>query len=140
MIVEQHLVVAAQLRRLRAAAFAMGAADLEKIGEVVREQNRQPHIDRPIAVIAHAKPLIGGVLPQEDGAQDMHGVLFQDDVLIGNQVGIGQIDGQCGIIVAQVGAEQERRRVVHQELEAREKAGVAVEQPVGRSDAAPMSP
>ena len=58
-------------------------------------------------------------------------VLFQDDVLIGNQVGIREIDGQCGVIVAQVRAEQERWCVVDQELEAREKAGVAVEKSVG---------
>ena len=58
-------------------------------------------------------------------------VLFQDDVLIGNQVGIRQIDGQCGVIVAQVRAEQERWCVIHQELETRKIASVAIEQPVG---------
>ena len=130
-IVQQHLIVAAELRRRGTAARAMGAAHLEQVGEVVGEQNRQTNIDRLVAVIAHAEALIGGIPPQENCAQNVHGIFFQHDTLIGHDVGIGQVDDQRRVVVAQIRAEQQRLRVVDPQFEPREKPRVAVEQPVG---------
>ena len=137
---QQRLVGAAQIGRRRAAALAMRAANLEQVGKVVLEQRRELQVDRTIAVIAHAEPLIGGAAPQEDRAQDMHGVLLQHDVLVGHEVRIGQVDGKGGIVVAQVGAQQQRVRGIDQQFQPRQIAGVEMEQAgraaAGRSDVA----
>ena len=88
-IVQQHLVVAAQLARCGAAALAARAAHLEKIGKVVGEQNRRAATSiGAIAVIAQAEPLIGRVAPEKDRAQNMQRVLLQDDALIGEESGL----------------------------------------------------
>ena len=54
--------------------------------------------------------------------------------------GIGQIDGEDGIVVADVGAQQQRLHAVDQQLETREIARVAMENAVGPPADAPMSP
>jgi len=132
MIVQQRLVSSAQLRVRGTAAFTPRSAYLKQIGEVIGEHDRQAHVDRLIGVIAYPDSLIGGVAPKENRTQDMHPVLFHDDMLIGNDVRIGQIDDERGIVIAQIGAEQQRRDVVHQKFEAREKSCVTAEQSVGR--------
>ena len=91
------------------------------------------HVDRPVAVIAHAKPLIGGVAPHEDGAQQVQRVLLQDHALICEYVRVGQVDDQRGVVVAQVRAQLQRLRVIHHELQPRQKPGVAVEHSVTAS-------
>jgi hypothetical protein len=82
MIVQQGLVGSPQLRIRGTVAFAARSSYLEKIGEVIGERDRQPDLDRPVAVIAHAEPLIGGIPPQENCAQDMHTIFFHDDALV----------------------------------------------------------
>ena len=131
LIDQQHSVVAVKLGRRRAVPIAMRAAHFEQIGKVVLEHDRQPQVDRLVAIIAHAEPLIGGATPQEDGAQDMDAVLLHKDTLAVHQIRIGQIDEERRIIVAQVGAEQERRLVVHQEFETRQVPRILVKQTTG---------
>ena len=92
MIAQHHLVVAAKLLGGGAAAFAVRAAHFEQVGKIVLEQDRQRQLDRAVAVIAHAQPLIGGAAPEEHRAQNVHAVLLQDDALVGDEIGIGQID------------------------------------------------
>ena len=71
----------------------------------------------------------------------MHGVLFQDDVLIGHDVGIGQVDSQRGVVVAQIGAEQERRACRSPGVGgARESGYRNRNSPSALADDAPMSP
>ena len=82
--------------------LAARAAHLEKIGKVVGEQNRHLHVDRAIAVVAQAEPLINRVAPQKDRAQNMQRVLLQDNALIGEDVRVGEIDDEGGVVVAQV--------------------------------------
>ncbi len=127
-VVQQRLVGAAQIGRRGAAMFAVRATDLEQVGKVVLEQDRKLQVDRAIPIVAHAEPLIGGAAPQENRAQDMHRVLLQHHALVGHQVGIGQVDREGGIVVAQIGAEQERVRGIDQQFEPRQIAGVEMEQ------------
>ena len=133
-IVQQRLVGAAQIGRRRAAVFAVRAAHLEQVGKIVLEQDRDLQVDRAVAVIAHAKPLIGGAAPQEHGAQNVHGVLLQHDALVGHEVRIAQVDREGGIVVAQIGAEEQRVRGVDQQFQPRQIAGVEMEQ-AGRAAA-----
>ena len=113
-----------------AAAFPLQAAHLEQVGEIAVEQHRQAQIDRTIAMVLDPQPLIGRVAPEKNRAHDMHGVLGQNEAMVEIHVGIGQIDGQLRIVVAHVGAEQQRLRAVEQKLEMREKTRVAMKQPV----------
>src|SRR6185312_1646329 len=46
-------------------------------------------------------------------------------------VGVGQINRQQRVVVAQVGSEQQRLHAVEQQFEMRQETGVAVEQSVG---------
>jgi hypothetical protein len=130
-IAEHDLIVAAQFGGGAAAPVALGAAHLEQVGEVVLEQDADLQLDRLIAVIAKAQPLIGGAAPQEHRAQNVHVVLFQEDALIGDDVRIGQVDEQRRIVVAQIGAEQKRRHAVHEDFEAGQIARVEVKQAGG---------
>ena len=57
-------------------------------------------------MVLQTDPLIGGAAPQEDGADDMQHVLLQYDPAVAIDVGIGEIDRQSRIVVAQIGAEQ----------------------------------
>ncbi len=102
---QQGLVIAGQFRGCDAAAVAVRTAHLEQVREVVLEQNGKPQVDGPVAVVADAEPLIGRAAPQKNRAQDMHGVFFQAELLIGLNIGIGQIDEKRGIVVTEVGAE-----------------------------------
>ena len=109
------------------------AAHLEQIGKVVFEVDRQAQIDRLVAVVAHAEPLIGGVAPEKDRAQDMDAILFHDDVLTIHQIGIGQIDEESRVVVTHIGAEQKRRPVVDPQFQTRQVPRVAMEQSARRA-------
>ena len=60
---------------------------------------------RPLAVILQSYPLVGGAAPQKDRAHDVQRVLLQHQSTVAVHVGIGEIDGQGRIVIAQVGAE-----------------------------------
>src|SRR5262249_61091513 len=106
-------------------------AHLEQVGEIAVEQHRQAQIDRTIAMVLNPQTLIGRVAREKNRAYDVQGVLGQNEVMLEIDVGIGQIDGQLRIVVAHVGAEQQRLRAVEQKLEMREKTRVAMKEPVG---------
>ena len=114
-----------------AAALAPQPAHLEQVGEIAVEQHAQAQLDRTIAVVADRQSLIGGVAPEKNRAHDVQGVLRQHEVIVEIHVGIGQIDRQQGVVVAHVGAEQQRLHAVEQKLEMREETRVAMKQPVG---------
>ena len=93
-VVEQHVGRSQQPARADAAARAPFAADLEQIGEIVVEQQRQREAGRAVAVVLHADALIGGAAPQEDRAHDVQQVLLQHEAALPVDVRIGEIDGQ----------------------------------------------
>ena len=129
-IFERNVGRPEQLAGADAAARALLAAHLEQIGEIIVEQQRQVEARGRLAVILQADALIGGAAPQEDRAHDVQHVLLQHDAAVAVDVGIGEIDGQRRIVVAQIGAEQQRLHVVQHQFEPREIAGVGVEQAV----------
>ena len=129
-IFEHDVGRAKQFAGSEAAARTLFAAHLEQIGEVVVEQQGQVECRRPVAVILQTDPLIGGSAPQEDGAHDVQHVLLQDDTAIAIDVGIGEVDGQRRIVIAQVGAQQQRLHRIQHQFEAGEITGVGVEQAV----------
>ena len=107
------------------------AAHLEQIGKIIVEQQRQIETRRQVAVILQADALIGGAAPQEDRAYDVQHVLLQHEPAVAIDVGIGEVDGQRRIVVAQIGAEQQRLHLVEHHFEPGEIARIGIEQAVG---------
>ena len=130
-IFEPDVGGAEQLAGAGAAARTPGAAHLEQIGEIIVEQECQVDLCGPVAMVLDGDPLIGGAAPQEDGAHDVDQVLLQDDPVAVVDVGIGEVDRQRGIVVAQVGAEQQRLGLVQHQFEPRQIARIGIEQSVG---------
>ncbi len=106
------------------------AAHLEDVGEVAGEGEREREGDALRPVVGDGDALVQRALVQVDGARDMHRVLGKHDVLVGVDVGVGEVDLQVEVVVPDGGAEQQRLGAVDQELEVGEVARVAVEQPV----------
>ncbi len=129
-IVEQHVGRPQQPACADAAAPAPFAADFKQIGEVVIEQQRQFKAGAAVAMVLHADALIGGTAPEEDRAHDVQQILLQHEAALAVDVRVGEIDRQGRIVVAQIGAEQQRLKVVEHELQPREVAGVVMEQAV----------
>ena len=126
-LVAQHRLIRADARRdQHAAAAAADTAHLEQVGKIAVEVDLQAQIHRTVAVIAHREPLIGRAPPQEDRAHDVQGVLVQHQPAIGEHVGIGQVDRQERIVVADVRSEQQWLQLVDGEFEPRQEACVAV--------------
>ena len=114
-----------------AATRSMQPSHLEQVGEVASEKKRQRQADAVIAVIAHREPLVGAAAPQKDRSRDMQQVLLQHDPSVDEEVRVGEVDRQQGVVVAQVRAEQQRLLAVHQKFEMRQEARVVVKQPIG---------
>ena len=130
-IFQRHVGRAEQLAGAHAPARPALAAHLEQIGEIIVEQQRQIETRRPVAVVLQADPLVGRAAPQEDRAHDVQHVLLQHHPAIAVDVGIGEVDGQRRIVVAQIGAEQQRLDVVEHHFEPGEIARIGIEQAVG---------
>ena len=130
-IFEADIGGAEQLARAGAAARAPGAAHLEQIGEIIVEQEGQVDAGGPVAMVLDADALIGGAAPQEQRAHDVDQILLQDDALAVIDVGIGEVDRQRGIVVAQVRTEQQRLGLVQHQFEPRQIARIGIEQAVG---------
>src|SRR6201999_134064 len=102
------------------------AAHFEQIGEVVIEQQRQIEARRKLSVILHADSLVTRSAPQKDGADDVQHVLLQYNSAVAIDVGIGQVDLQCRIVIAQIRAEQQGLDFVEHEFEPGEVTGIGI--------------
>jgi hypothetical protein len=110
-----------------AATRAPHAPHLEDVGEIAAEIDGGAEADGGLAIVFQGEPVIGGVLPEENVALDMDGVLFQDQLAIGENVGVGQLHCEERIVVPHIGAEQQRMQTVYDDFEIGQEARVAVE-------------
>ena len=53
----------------------------------------------------HHQSLMQRFASDEHGARDVQQIFFESDVLLLDEIGIGQIDGEHAIVVGQVGSE-----------------------------------
>ena len=86
-------------------------------------------------MILQGDALVGRAAPQENRAHDVQRVLLQHQPAVAVHVGIGEVDGQRRIVIAQIGAEQQRLDFVEHHLQPGEIARIGVEQtvrPAGR--------
>ena len=109
------------------------ASHFKDVGKIIVEQQREIEVRGMVAVVLQADPLIGGATPEEDRAHDVQRILAQHEPAIAINVGIGEIDSERRIVVAQVGTEQQRLDVVQHHFELCQIAGIGVKQPVGAS-------
>jgi hypothetical protein len=107
------------------------AAHLEQIGEVIVEQQRQVEARLPVAVILQSDALIGRTAPQENRPHDVQRILLQRQPAVAVHVGIGEVDSQRRIVVAQIGAEQQRLDLVEHHLQPGEIARIGIEKAIG---------
>jgi len=111
-----------------------GAIGCETIRLRIEGERRAPHPG--VQAVIDQQHLVGAaqlrrrVAPQRDASRGPR-TGRQNHALAGHQIGIGQIDDERRIVIAQIGAEQERWRVVHQQFEAREVPRVLMEQAGG---------
>ena len=117
LVLQQHLVGIRDAGLRFAAALAALAPGLEQVGEIVAEADRELDRDRLIGVILHRNALVGARLPQKRGADDVQRVFRQHDAIVVIDVGIGEIHAECGIVVTNARAEQQRRHALHPQLE-----------------------
>src|SRR5256885_7391522 len=80
--------------------------------------------------IAHEHQLVVGVFPDELPPVDVDALAMQRAAIQVGHVGIGEIDGQQRVVLARIGAEQQRPVVIEIKLQLRQVARVAVVEPV----------
>src|SRR5262249_57521466 len=100
------------------------AADVEDIGEVVVEHKRQGEVDRA-PVVLQCNPLVERIVVEKDRAHDVHGVLRQNETLLGIKIRIGEVNDERRIVIARVGAQQQGLHPVDQQFKVGQEPGVA---------------
>jgi hypothetical protein len=111
----------------RAASRALGPPDLEQVGEITVESDRQQQANAICAEISHGETVKQGGTPNEDRPRHMQQVFLQDDAPVVVDVGIGEIDAEDAIVVREIRPQQQRLKSVDQQLEMREVTGIAIE-------------
>ena len=101
-MIQCNLGIASHLRRHNPAALAVQSPHLEQVGEVAGEGEREPDVERFLAVVLHAQALIDGAAPKKKRAHDVQDVLWQHERVIEIDVGVGQVDGENGVVVADI--------------------------------------
>ena len=125
-----NLGIPGNLRDRYASPRALQAAHLEQVCEIAGEVERQRDIDLAVGVVLQSKPMINRTSPDKQRANDMQHILRQDEIAIEVNIRVGQVDGQDGIVVADIRAQQQQLHSVQQHLEARKVAGVLKEDAV----------
>ena len=113
----------------RAAPAAAVAADLEQVGEIGGELEREAHAPALLGVARHGEQLVAAGLPQELRARHVEGVLRQDQAVAAEDVRAGQVHVQRQVVGLHRGGKAQRAVALQGEVQAREVARVEVEQP-----------
>src|SRR5579871_1829100 len=116
LVVEHDIGGTYELRSADAATRPALAAYLEQIREVVVERQCEIEGGAPVTVILQTDALIGGAAPQENGAHDVQHIFLQQKPALAVDIGIGEIDGERRIVVAEIGAEQQWLHVLEDKL------------------------
>ena len=117
--------------QLRAAPIARRPANLEDVGEVRVDVERQRQRDRLVSVVAEANALVPRVGPQKARPKQVHDIAQQDVLAVAHRhVGIGEIGPEQLVIGLDAGAEQQRTPAVQAQAERREISRPLVIQPL----------
>src|SRR6185503_14979535 len=103
-------------------------ADLEDVGEIRVEMDREIDRDRRPTVIDEAEMVVGDSVPQQDLAAEMDRSTRYDRAVYGREVGVREIDEEPRVVPAQGGAQEERPMVPQGDAEpGQESRSVVVE-------------
>jgi hypothetical protein len=105
------------------------AADLEEIGEVGGEVEREAKARRLRSVARHRKELVAARLPEELGARHVKGILGQAQLAVEEDIGVGEVDVERDVVGLHRRREHQRTAPLEGEVQPRQKTGVVVEQP-----------
>ena len=115
----------------RPARRPLDAAQLEDVGEVGAEQDRQVEVDRRSPIVLQLEHLEECAVHQHLAPLQGDGIALHDHFAAAALVEIAQIAHQLAGVVGGCGAEQEREITVQPQLEPVEESRAAAEQPVG---------
>lgn len=101
------------------------AAHLENVGEVGAQGKGQPEDKLLLAEIGQLQSLVPRSFPEQDLASDVQGVLGHPDAVLDETV-VGQVHVQQGPVGRDVGGEQQRPGIVHEQFPTRQVTGAAV--------------
>ena len=85
-----------------------GSTNLEEIMKIGAKPNLNAKMPGAIGVIAKTNPLIADRLPKKFGAFDRNRVARQRNDAVRMDIGVGKIDRECGIVVLNDRAQQQR--------------------------------
>ena len=129
-VVERHFVLRQEPRIDRAAPRAAVAADLEQVGKIGGEVEREAQATLRLGVARHREELVAGGFPEELGARDMERVLGEREVAFGvEEIRIGEIDVEHHVVRLHRRGEHHRPVSLEREAQAREKPRVVMKQP-----------
>src|SRR5271170_4847197 len=100
-------------------------AHFEQVSEISRELDSETQAARLKIEIADAEPFEATSLPQEARAANVYEVVLHDNPAIVNQIRVGEVASQRGVIVAQRRTQHDWATVVHCDQEMRQMASVA---------------
>ena len=86
--------------RSRCRAGHGASPHLEQVGEIAGEGEHQPDLEWTVAVVLDAQALVSRAAPEKQRSHDVQHVLGQHQLLVEIDIGIGQIDGENGVVVA----------------------------------------
>src|SRR4030095_13725178 len=119
--------VVRNLRGQRAATFfALHSAHLEDVGKVSPEPDAKFHLRRIRSVVMQPQTLLQRFLPEDLRAENVHRAARDGDLILAQDIGVHEIDGENCVIILDRRAEQKRARLFEGEGEGGNKSSVLV--------------
>ena len=118
-------------RQSVAASRPAMAADLEDVGEVRVERERERGRDRAFAVVRQRQALVQPLLPEQARPLDVNHALRRCVIAELRKRAIREIRPEDDVVATDAGTEQRRRRPADRQPEERQHAGIVAKQPVG---------
>ena len=129
-LVGQHRRVGLDVPPLPAAVFALDPAHFEDVGEIGFEQEGQVQAQLGIQIAQNPGAAIERAVPQEQRAEGVDRAARNDAVAADRDVGIGEVDGDEGVVLLHRRGQQQRPLVAKVELVVGQHAGPAMINPL----------
>ena len=124
---QQNLRFADNATSRMTTALPAKTASFEDIGKIVVEVHGNRKLAILDSVVLKSDPYVHHAVTKKSRSGDMDRILRQYDAIADHDVRIAQVHLHVEIVVADVGAEQQRLGIVDQQLELRQEARVGIE-------------
>lgn len=129
-VAELDRVARSGRRQPLSASLAPEAPHLEDVGEVGVDPQAEGRLGVGHPEVRDLDDLVEAAGEQRQRPRDVQPAPRQDQVLALTQIGVGEVDGDDLGVAAHGGAQEQRPLAAEAELEVRQVAGAAVEQPL----------